>query len=256
MTTTETRPDPAGRHARAKGAHLRLRLRLPRLQLRQAERPRPARRAVRRAPLRLPPAAHQGGREDPLARGVLPRVERRRDLRHGHRGLRHGHDRRAAAAAHRPVPRRPVSVGEVCGDGRQASRPRRVLGLGQPARGQEGARPDGGPGQGVRRQGVQVLQRPLRLRPAVPVAHGRPARRLPGLREGAGARRQPDRGPQGRAARAAARRAHAHVRHGRRRRELPRHQLRHLPRRACRGSTRCCGRSCAIRTSTRRSPRP
>ena len=35
---------------------------------------------------------------------------------------------------------------------------------------------------------VQVLQRPLRLRAAVPVAHGRPAHRVPGVREGAGAR--------------------------------------------------------------------
>ena len=44
------------------------------------------------------------------------------------------------------------------------------------------------PGRGLRREGVQVLQRALRLRPAVPVAHGRPAHRLPGVREGAGAR--------------------------------------------------------------------
>ena len=46
----------------------------------------------------------------------------------------------------------------------------------EPARGQEGPGSDGDPGQGVRREGVQVLQRPLRLRAAVPVAHGRPAR--------------------------------------------------------------------------------
>ena len=187
---------------------------------------------VRRAPLRLPPAAHQGGRAGPLARGVHEGVERRRDLRHGHRGLRHRHDRRPAAAAHRPLPRRPVAVGEVRRDGRQAPRPRGLLGLGQPARGQEGARPHDAPGRGPRREGVQVLQRALRLRAAVPVAHGRPAHRLPGVRARAGARRQPDRRPQGRAARAAADRAHAHVRHGRRGGQLPRHQLRHLPRRA------------------------
>ena len=41
----------------------------------------------------------------------MQRVERRRDLRDGHRGLRHRHDRRAAAAADRPVPRRPVARG-------------------------------------------------------------------------------------------------------------------------------------------------
>ena len=159
-------------------------------------------------------------------------MERRRDLRHGHRGLRHRHDRRPAAAAHRPLPRRALAVGEVRRDGPEAPRPRGVLGLGQPARGQEGARPHDPPGRGLRRQGVQVLQRPLRLRTAVPVAHGRPADRLPGVRARAGARRQPDRRPQGRPARAAADRAHAHVRHGRRGGQLPRHQLRDLPRRA------------------------
>ena len=87
------------------------------------------------------------------------------------------------------------------------------------------------PGRGPRREGVQVLQRALRLRAAVPVAHGRPAHRLPGVRARPGARGQPHRRPQGRAARAAAGRAHAHVRHGRRGGQLPRHQLRHLPRR-------------------------
>ena len=90
-------------------------------------------------------------------------------------------------------------VGEVRRDGGQAPRPGRVLGLGQPAGGQEGPRPDDPPGRGPRRQGVQVLQRPLRLRAAVPVAHGRPARGLPGLRARAEARREPDRRPQGRA---------------------------------------------------------
>ena len=161
---------------RAQGRRVRVRLRVPHLQLRQGERARPARRAVRRAPLRLPPAAHARGRDGPLARRVLQGVERRRDLRHGHRGLRHRHDRRPAAAAHRPLPRRPVGVGEVRRDGGEAPGPGRVLGLGQSARGQEGARPDDPPGRGSRRQGVQVLQRPLRLRTAVPVAHGRPAR--------------------------------------------------------------------------------
>jgi predicted TIM-barrel fold metal-dependent hydrolase len=47
-----------------------------------------------------------------------------------------------AAAAHRPLPRRPVAVGEVRRDGRQAPGPGGLLGLGEPARGQEGARPD------------------------------------------------------------------------------------------------------------------
>ena len=55
---------------------------------------------------------------------------------------------------------------------------------------------------------------------------------FPVFEKRAGARRQPDRRPQGRAARAAADRAHAHVRHGRRRGQLPGHQLRDLPRRA------------------------
>ena len=53
----------------------------------------------------------------------------------------------------------------------------------------------------------------------------------PVLRARPGAGRQPDRRAQGRPARPAADRAHAHVRHGRRGGELPRHQLRHLPRR-------------------------
>ena len=81
-------------------------------------------------------------------------------------------------------------------------------------------------------QRVQVLQRALRLRQAVPVADGRPEYRLPGLREGPGARREPDRRAQGRAARPAADRAHPDLGHGRRGGQLPRHQLRHLPRRA------------------------
>ena len=156
----------------------------------------------------------------------------RRDLRHGHRGLGHGHDRGPAAAADRPVPGRPLPVGEVRRDGGEAPGPRGVLGLGQPARGQEGARPDDPPGRGPRREGVQVLQRPLRLRSAVPVAHGRPARGVPGVRARAEARGEPRGRPQGRPARPAADGAHAHVRHGRRGGELPRHQLRDLPRRA------------------------
>ena len=60
MATTETAP-PSGR-ARAQGRRVRLRLRLPHLQLRPGQRARAARADVRRAPLRLPPAAHQGGR--------------------------------------------------------------------------------------------------------------------------------------------------------------------------------------------------
>src|SRR6266567_4179550 len=75
-------------------------------------------------------------------------------------------------------------------------------------------------------RGVQVLQRALRLRAAVPVAHGRPEGRVPDLREGPGAGRQPDRGPQGRPARTAADRGDPDLGHGRRRRQLPRHQLR------------------------------
>ena len=118
MATTETAPE-AG--PRAQGRRVRLRLRLPHLQLRQGQRARPARRAVRRAPLRVPPAAHARGRAGPVARGVHAGVERRRDLRDGHRGLRHRHDRGPAAAAHRPLPRRPLAVGEVRGDGRRST---------------------------------------------------------------------------------------------------------------------------------------
>ena len=59
------------------------------------------------------------GRDGPRPRGVHEGVERRRDLRDGHRGLRHRHDRGAAAAAHGPVPRRPQAVGEVRGDGQK-----------------------------------------------------------------------------------------------------------------------------------------
>ena len=114
------RPRRAGR-ARAQGRRVRLRLRLPHLQLRPGQRARAARADVRRAPLRLPPAPHQGRREDPLARGVHEGVERRRDLRHGHRGLRHRHDRRPAAAADRPLPRRALAVGEVRRDGRPST---------------------------------------------------------------------------------------------------------------------------------------
>ena len=40
--------------------------------------------------------------------------------------------------AHRPVPRRAVAVGEVRRDGPEASRQGGLLGLGEPARGQEG----------------------------------------------------------------------------------------------------------------------
>src|SRR4029453_4047678 len=42
----------------------------------------------------------------------------------------------------------------------------------------------------------QVLQRPLRLRAAIPVAYGRPARGVPGLRTCPEARRQPGRRSQ------------------------------------------------------------
>src|ERR1700683_2153817 len=101
-----------------------------------------------------------------------------------------------------------------------------------PARGPQGAGPDGAPGRRVRRQGVQVLQRALRLRQALPVADGRPADSLPDLREGAGTRGQPDRRAQGGAARPAADRVHPDLGHGRRRGQLPGHQLRHLPRRS------------------------
>ena len=121
-------------------------------------------------------------------------------------------------------------------DVRRTGRPRPgshgLLGLGEPAGGPQGAGPHGTPGRRVRGEGVQVLQRALRLRDAVPVADGRPADRLPDLREGPGARDQPDRRAQGRAAGPAADRAHPDLGHGRRGRQLPRHQLRHLPRRA------------------------
>ena len=101
-----------------------------------------------------------------------------------------------------------LSPWETCAELASARpRPHDLLGLGQPAGGPQGARPDGAPGRRVRRQGVQVLQRALRLRLAVPVADGRPPGRLPDLREGPGAGRQPDRRAQGRAAGPAADRA-------------------------------------------------
>ena len=89
----------------------------------------PPGRAVRRAPLRVPPAAHPRGRDAcSRARSSCSEWTRRRDLRDGHRGLRHRHDRGPAAAADRPLPRRPVAVGEVRRDGRQASRTARSSG--------------------------------------------------------------------------------------------------------------------------------
>ena len=146
-------------------------------------------RDVRQPPLRLPPGADPGHRAEALGRGVPQGLDARRHPRDGLRRLRHRHARRDAAAAHRPVPRRPLAVGGLRGAGVPRPGPDGLLGLGEPARGPPGARPDGAPGRGVRRQGVQVLQRALRLRLAVPVADGRPAGRVPGLREGPGARR-------------------------------------------------------------------
>ena len=149
----------------------------------------------------------------------------------GVRGIRHRHAGRDAAAADRPVPRRPVPLGVLRRPGQPRPGPDHLLGIGQPAGGTQGAGPDGAPGRRVQRARVQVLQRPLRLRVAVPVADGRPEHRLPHLREGPGTRREPDRRAQGRAAWPAADRAHADLGHGRRGGQLPRHQLRHLPRR-------------------------
>ena len=86
-------------------------------------------------------------------------------------------------------------------------------------------------GQGVRREGVEVLQRALRLRPA----------RSPGgwttrvWRSQCSRRHrswdQPDRGAPGGTSRPAADRGHPDLGHGRRRGRVPRHQLRDLPRR-------------------------
>ena len=150
----------------------------------------------------------------------------------GVRGVRHRHAGGDAAAADRPVPRRPVTVGVLRRPGQPRPGPDGLLGIGQPAGGTQGAGPDGAPGRRVQRARVQVLQRPLRLREAVPVADGRPEHRVPHLREGPGTRREPDRRAQGRAARPAADRAHPDLGHGRGGGQLPRHQLRHLPRRA------------------------
>ena len=126
-----------------------------------------------------------------------------------------------------------LSPWETCAELASRDPDRTVLwGSVNPAGGPQGDRPHGASGRRVRRQGVQVLQRPLRLRLAVPVADGRPEGRVPDLREGAGTGRQPHRRAQGRAAGPAADRAHPDLGHGRRRRQLPRHQLRDLPRRA------------------------
>ena len=112
--------DPARRRirARAQGQRVRLRLRLPHLQLRsQGERPRAARRACSTS-TSTPSTSSSRARARRSSRArSSSRVERRRDLRDGHRGLRHGHDRGPAAAADRPLPRRPVGLGEVRGDG-------------------------------------------------------------------------------------------------------------------------------------------
>ena len=189
---------------------------------------------VRRAPLRVPPVPHHArARRSCRRERVHEGVERRRDLRHGHRGLRHGHDRRPAAAAHRPLPRRPLALGEVRRDGPPKHPDRAVFwGSVNPLEG---------------KKALDLMKRQVEDHGAkafkfynVRYDYGQPfpwrmddpRDRLPGVRAGAEARGQPDRRPQGRAARAAAGRAHAHVRHGRRGGQLPGHQLRDLPRRA------------------------
>ena len=55
-------------------------------------------------------------------------------------------------------------VGILRRPGQPRPGPDHLLGIGQPAGGTQGTGPDGAPGRGVRRAGVQVLQRPLRLR--------------------------------------------------------------------------------------------
>ena len=215
-----------------------------------------ARPDVRQAPVRVPPAADPGRRADPAAARSSCSEWSVDEI---YEMVIEDSDTDMIVA--QPLPLTDLfhdglSPWEKCAEmAGQAPGPRGLLGLGQPAGGQEGARPDGAPGRGLRRARVQVLQRPLRLRAAVPVAHGRPAHRLPDLREGPGARREPDRRAQGRAARPAADRAHPHVRHGRGGGQLPRHQLRHLPRRAAVARRGPAGRSSATRTCTRRSRR-
>ena len=61
-----------------------------------------------------------------------------------------------------------LSPWESCADLASRDPDRTVFwGIGQPAGGTQGAGPDGAPGRRVQRAGVQVLQRPLRLREAV-----------------------------------------------------------------------------------------
>ena len=90
--------------------------------------------------------------------------------------LRHRHDRGAAAAADRPVPRRALAVGEVRRAGRASDPDRTVFwGSVNPLEGKKALDLMERQVEELRREGVQVLQRPLRLRAAVPVADGRPA---------------------------------------------------------------------------------
>src|SRR5580700_7251561 len=54
-----------------------------------------------------------------------------------------------AAAADRPFPRRPVALGGMRRPGQPRPGPDHLLGLGEPAGGTQGARPDGTAGRGV-----------------------------------------------------------------------------------------------------------
>ena len=113
--------------------------------------------------------------------------------------------------------RRALALGEVRRAGPPRPRPHGLLGLGQPARGTQGARPDGAPGRGVRRarRSSSTTSATTTAQP-FPWRMDDPQDRVPGVREGPGARRQPDRRAQGRAARPAADRAHPDLGHGRR----------------------------------------
>lgn len=69
-------------------------------------------------------------------------------------------------------------MGKVRSHGPEISRPRSVLGRGQPVGGQKGARSDGTPGQRVWRESLQILQCALRLWRTIPLAYGRSASSL------------------------------------------------------------------------------
>ena len=137
----------------------------------------PPGRDVRRAPLRLPPAAHRArARRSSRARSSCSEwsVDEIYEM------VIEGSDTDMIVA--QPLPLTDLfhdglSPWEKCAE-MAAKHPDRAVFWGSvnPLEGKKALDLMDAPGRGLRRQGVQVLQRPLRLRPAVPVAHGRPAR--------------------------------------------------------------------------------